>query len=134
MSVIDIEQIVCGRCGADLDVEDNFCRLCGAATREEPTTEWSGLSVASMLGLPSARQESGPKLRNSRVVVLVMLFAVLGPLAFPMLWRSSQFSRAWKITLTVLVVAVTALLVWLLCWTARMTLAPLREMGGPSGF
>ena len=44
-------------------------------------------------------------------VVLVMLLGVVGPLALPMLWRSRQFTLFWKIVLTVVVVAITALIV-----------------------
>jgi hypothetical protein len=41
-------------------------------------------------------------------MVLVMLFAVAGPLALPLLWRSRRFSSAWKTALTVLVLSLTA--------------------------
>jgi hypothetical protein len=43
---------------------------------------------------------------------LPLLFLILGPLALPILWRSRQFSRPWKIILTIVV---TGLTVWL-CW------------------
>lgn len=42
--------------------------------------------------------------------VLAALF-LFGPLAFPLLWKSPRFSRAWKTALTI---AVTALMVYLL--------------------
>jgi len=42
--------------------------------------------------------------------VLLLLFVVLGPLGLPYLWKSPSFSRAMKVTLTVLVVAYTAFL------------------------
>jgi len=134
MSVIEVEEIVCRRCRAALDVEDNFCRLCGAATREGPTAQGPDSAAAPTFDFPPTGEAPDAKLRDNRAVVLAMLFAVLGPLAIPMLWRSARFSRAWKIALTVLVAAVAVMLVWLLCWTTRMTLAPLREFGGPAGF
>ena len=43
--------------------------------------------------------------------VVLMLFVVMGPLAFPLLWKSPRFSLAAKITLTA---AVSALTVWIL--------------------
>lgn len=49
-------------------------------------------------------------------VVLLMLFVLMGPLAFPMLWQSPHFRPATKVVLTVLVslIAVAAVVViWL---------------------
>lgn len=44
----------------------------------------------------------------SRGVLLLMLFVALGPLAFPLLWRSPHFSKPWKAVLTVLVILALA--------------------------
>lgn len=44
--------------------------------------------------------------------VLIALFFVLGPLAFPLLWKSPNFSRLWKILLTVFVIAATIYMIW----------------------
>ena len=60
--------------------------------------------------------------------MLVALFALLGPLALPMLWRSRRFTTAWKIILTVLVAAVTVLVVWLLWYALYTLLEPLRNL------
>jgi hypothetical protein len=45
--------------------------------------------------------------------VLLMLFAVAGPLAFPLLWRSPKFGLASKIVLTIAVTILTIFLLWL---------------------
>ena len=45
--------------------------------------------------------------------VLLMLFAVAGPFAIPLLWRSSKFGRVSKIILTILVIIYTIILIWL---------------------
>jgi hypothetical protein len=45
------------------------------------------------------------------VWVLVLLFAVLGPLGLPYLWRSPRFSRGAKIALSGCVIVYTGLLV-----------------------
>jgi hypothetical protein len=42
--------------------------------------------------------------------VVVLLFLVLGPLGLPLLWKSPSFTRGWKIVLTLVMVAYTALL------------------------
>ena len=46
-------------------------------------------------------------------VVLLMLFALMGPLALPMLWKSPHFARPMKVILTVLVslIAIGAIVV-----------------------
>lgn len=62
-----------------------------------------------------------------RWVVLVLLFAALGPLALPLLWRSPHFSRGWKIALTAAVLVLTAVLVWLLWITAAMFVRRVQE-------
>jgi hypothetical protein len=69
------------------------------------------------------------RLSESVGFVLSMLFLLLGPLAFPMLWRSGAFTRAWKIVLTIVVTLYTAVMLWL-CWflCMRMILDPMREM------
>lgn len=41
-----------------------------------------------------------------------MLFFVTAALGLPLLWMSRGFSRGWKIVLTVLVLAWTALILW----------------------
>jgi hypothetical protein len=43
--------------------------------------------------------------------VVLLLFFVLGPFGLPLLWKSPRFSRGLKITLTVAVVAYSALFV-----------------------
>ncbi len=43
------------------------------------------------------------------VGILLLLFVVLGPLGLPYLWKSPGFSRRWKLVLTVLTLAYTAL-------------------------
>ena len=62
-------------------------------------------------------------------MIVLLLFAVLGPLALPMLWRSPQFPRFWKVVLTVLVAVVTVFIVWA-CWYVLNTtvMGPLREL------
>lgn len=47
------------------------------------------------------------KFYYNRWVVLATLFLVAGPFGFPLLWRSSQFSRRAKWVLTVLVLVYT---------------------------
>jgi hypothetical protein len=104
MSDAVLAKIVCRQCYAVLDAPDNFCRHCGTPT--------SGLSSA-----PGGRSAPALKWSESPWVVLPMLFLVIGPLALPLLWRSRQFTRPWKIVLTLLVTAVTVFLIWRI-WVA----------------
>ncbi len=57
-----------------------------------------------------------------------MLFLTLGPLALPMLWRSRQFSRLWKIVLTAIVVVITLLIVAFLWEVVPQWLAEVRQL------
>jgi hypothetical protein len=65
---------------------------------------------------------------HRRWFVLLMLFAALGPLAFPLLWRSPQFSTAWKILLTIAVTLLTAAIVWLLWIQVGILVEAFREL------
>ena len=61
-------------------------------------------------------------------VLLILLFAALGPLALPMLWRSRRFSRFWKIVLSAAVAVLTAAVVWLLWLAVAMFVEALRQL------
>ncbi len=102
-----IEKIVCPQCCAVLDASDNFCRHCGRPTGESTAGKSTWV--------------------ESRAIVLVMLFVVLGPLALPLLWRSREFSLPWKIVLTVVMVALTALILYLMWYIIYKSLEPLRD-------
>ena len=45
------------------------------------------------------------------IAVIVLLFFVLGPLALPLLYKSPQFTRTWKVFLTFAVIAYTVYLI-----------------------
>lgn len=45
-------------------------------------------------------------------VVLILLFFVLGPLGLPLVYKSPKLNRAWKILLTLVMLAYTAYLVF----------------------
>ena len=138
----DIEKIVCPCCVAVVDVQDNFCRYCGAALNETPSPggEADGISpaVAPPNGLAvSPSTAAGLPIQGtglsswiqSRTAVFVALFVVLGPLAIPMLWRSDRFSRAAKIVLTALVLVLTVVVVWLIGYVLSVyILEPIRQL------
>lgn len=114
MSTSEIEKIVCYQCHALLDLGDNYCRHCGAPTSQ----------AARSVGprpLPPLRPG------DSKLVILTMLFAVLGPLALPMLWRCRCFSPAWKWFLTLLVLGVTLALVGFAWYTIHSVVASFHE-------
>jgi ribosomal protein L40E len=126
-----IEKIVCRRCFALLEVEDNYCRRCGTPTPRVQTA-WAAEGEkgdSPHLPVPLFPPKSGGgKLLEGRITVLTMLFAVLGPLALPLLWRSSRFSLAWKVALTLLVLLLTGIVIGLFSYVVQMTLAPLKEL------
>ncbi len=75
----------------------------------------------------SAPKPEGPCLVHRRWFVLLMLFAGLGPLGLPLLWRSPEFRRSGKVLLTVAVAVLTVLVVWLLWWAVCLLADQLRE-------
>jgi hypothetical protein len=113
---------ICRRCAAALDADDNYCRRCGAATAFGIT---SGLA-------PSAAKQSG--IWESPWLILPLLFLVLGPFAFPLLWRSRQFTLFWKVFLTVLVTGLTVFLLWSAWVVTQQALAPLQKLLQGQGF
>ncbi len=118
-----IEKIVCRRCFTLLEVEDNYCRRCGT-----PTPRVQAAWIAESPATPGPPKSNGGKLLEGRITVLTMLFAVMGPLALPLLWRSSRFSLAWKVVLTLLVLLLTGIVIGLFSYVVQMTLAPLKEL------
>ena len=58
----------------------------------------------------------------------MLLFSVLGPFGIPLLWRSRRISLLWKNVLTILVLVVTALLLWVLWLVVQPLIASLREL------
>jgi RNA polymerase subunit RPABC4/transcription elongation factor Spt4 len=112
-------QRTCPRCSAVLDATDKYCRHCGASLAVAADTAADDVGIVPVLPPDAGRTPapvSGPasplRLRESPWLILPLLFLLLGPLAFGMLWRSRQFSRPWKIIFTIVV---TGLTVWA-CW------------------
>ena len=123
-----VPKIVCQRCRAALEAEDNYCRRCGT-----PTANVSGLSGGAAAAMPygawpAAGFSQRPSWWDRPWFILMMLFLVLGPLALPMLWRSRQFSQVWKIVLTVLVSLLTGWLCWRLWLAMQQTAAMLDQI------
>jgi amino acid transporter len=72
-----------------------------------------------------------PKKTMSPIVVLLLLFFVLGPFGFGMLWRSNRFSPAWKIALTIITLVWTVYITWAIYAGVSSALDSI--MGGSSG-
>jgi hypothetical protein len=121
-----VPQIVCQRCRAPLDAEDNYCRRCGAPTANVAGGAGGPMSYFARSATDSSVQR--PRWWDSPFVILPMLFLVIGPLALPMLWRSRQFSQLWKIILTVLVTLLTGWLCWQLWLAMQKTAAMLDQI------
>jgi hypothetical protein len=109
---------ICGRCTAVLDADDNYCRRCGVPT---------SFGIAAGI-LPPARP---PAIWESPWAILPLLFLVIGPLAFPLLWRSRQFTMFWKCSLTIVVTSITIFLFWFSWFVTQQQLTPLlKALGG----
>ena len=109
-----VEKMICRQCHAVLDAGNQFCRDCGTSTAEAillPGEAEAGPPPRPSPAAPPRRPEQRVPFWENVWVVLVMLFGVVGPLALPMLWRSRQFTRLWKVVLTVVILAITALIV-----------------------
>ncbi|MFH1268848.1 MAG: zinc ribbon domain-containing protein [Planctomycetota bacterium] len=117
MSGQEPEKTVCCQCSGPLEAGALLCPRCGTPAdgpvvyHSKPRQDWA----------------------ESRAMVLFLLFAVLGPLALPVLWRSSKFSRTWKIVLTTLAVIQTAAVVWLLWYVIHWFVEYLRDHGNLRG-
>ena len=69
-----------------------------------------------------------PLIERRWVVICTMVFCALF-LAFPLLWRSRQFSAAGKVFWTAFVLVETVLLCWLVWWAIANLIATLRDVG-----
>jgi hypothetical protein len=127
-TVQDIEKIVCHQCFAVLDVGDRFCRHCGVPLSDQGAPAPPVARNASAARVVSHGRNGEAKWSENRWVVLAVLLFVAGPLGLPMLWRSRQFSPAWKATLTLLMVGITALILGLIWYVFYISLKPLVEL------
>ncbi len=59
--------------------------------------------------------------------VVAMLLAA-GPFAFPLLWKSSQFSRGAKWVLTILFILLTIAAIWLSVESVKLVLKQFQEL------
>jgi hypothetical protein len=121
---VSVTRIVCQKCSACLDAGDNFCRCCG------------GLTVVGAANVKTGRLPPSspviyarpPSWIESRVVVLLGLFVILGPLALPMLWHSRRFTLGWKIGLTIAVSLLTIAAVWYSVAVLLKAFEPLQDL------
>ena len=126
-----VEKIVCRNCFAVLDVEDNFCRHCGAGTRETSASAASSHSSRAVPPQPAWPVRKPPKpVYDNPWAVLGLLFLVLGPLGLPVLWHSRAFSRSSKIALSVAVAVMIIAMFGFVLWSLKEALAPLSELNG----
>jgi len=97
-------RMVCQLCLEPIDTEDRFCRFCGGITKfGEAMVKIGKLAAPASLEAPSRP----PSWMESPILIVPLLLFILGPFAFPMLWRSRRFSRGWKIALTLIVTVIT---------------------------
>ena len=59
---------------------------------------------------------------------VVLMLIAFGPFAFPLLWKSSKFSRGMKWALTILFTVLTIAAVWLSVETVKLVLKRFEEI------
>jgi hypothetical protein len=111
---------ICPLCHSDLDVGDNFCRRCGS-----PNGRAGSAGTTTPVAVNAHLSPVQFKSWESPWIILTLLFAVLGPFAIPLLWRSRRFTIVWKNIITVLVLAEMVLLVWVFWLVLQYLYAPL---------
>ena len=85
---------------------------------------------------PADSPASGPpawrQLLDNPWLMLAMLFFVTAALGLPFLWMSRGFSTFWKVVLTFVVLAWTALILWLfwlvMAWAVPTTWEAIKEL------
>ena len=85
---------ICLACGAGTALPATYCRQCGKP-----------LDPAYRPAPPAA------KWHQNIWIILFLLFFVLGPFGLPLVWKNPRFSRAVKVTLTLVMVLYALLLV-----------------------
>ena len=74
--------------------------------------------------------ENSPKPKWYYGLVPVILGLVLmGPFAFPLLWKSPNFNLAWKVILTLSVTALTVWTIWITGQTIKLVINQVRSLG-----
>jgi hypothetical protein len=129
MSDFVVQKAVCYCCYAVLDIGDNYCRHCGAPTANLAGSSPGGSATASRGVNPAAASTAAPQPRSSESpwIVLPLIFLILGPFGLPLLWRSRRFTLLWKSIVTIVVLGLTAMILWGIWFILHQALAPLRE-------
>jgi hypothetical protein len=84
---------------------------------------------------PAVRPPAWRQVLDNPWLMLAMLFFVTAALGLPFLWISRGFSTFWKVVLTVLVLAWTALILWLfwlvMAWAVPTIIQGLKDIFHP---
>ena len=126
----NLEKLICPKCSTEWDATDDFCRHCGAATGRGAAAFTSPDVVETVATQVVDEARPAPRrLSDNRTFVLIMLFLVLGPLVFPMLWWSRAFTGRQKIVLTIVVTVLTIVVLWLTWYLwVHTIIKPFREL------
>ena len=101
--------LICPRCSSNVAGDDIGCGNCGAILNAAQNSNRIRKNAESALRTVC----------DNRWAVLGILFLVTAALGIPLLWCSRAFSWRGKALLTILVIAYTALIVWLVVFCIR---------------
>lgn len=112
-----VEHVVCPQCGQELPVDVHDCPTCD---RSRPAATPRG-------DRPAKQPARGPQvpIEDSPMLMALMLFFGIGPLALPMLWRGRAYSTGGKIVLTIAVFGLMILIAWLIWFVYVYQITPL---------
>lgn len=80
--------------------------------------------------MDEAKKKETSKWYDSQLIILLLLFGVLGPLALPLLFKSSKFSLTQKTILTIIMLGYTGFLIWLIIQTWQTFNSSLGQLDG----
>ena len=98
----------CPSCRRDIPLPPQKCPSCGAEMQ--------------LLTPPPKKQSLHP------IFIILLIFLVLGPFGFGMLWRSNRFTLPAKWALTVITIVYTVALLWALYILIYWTLAEVDQV------
>jgi hypothetical protein len=121
-TVAEPEPHICPRCSLPFDGGIDACPYCGMSAESEETQP-----PIFPQGKPFEAVAPRRRLSDNLALVWLLLFTI-GPLALPMVWRCRRMALPWKIVWTVLMLTLTALLVFAIWVLVQQSVDPFEQI------